>query len=107
MTSLIDVMAWKYGGKFRFRVSEEYESLVWEDDESFKPTKEQVDLDTLAYNEYYKTIYHKNLRLGEYPRINDLVVALWERIVENRPEASETIQTKRMLIKEKYPKNQS
>lgn len=43
-------------------------------------------------------------RAAEYPTTDALVVALWERIVEGRPEASEAIQKQREAIKAKYPK---
>jgi len=43
-------------------------------------------------------------RSREYPRIDALVVALWERIVEGRTATSDSIQAKRAEIKAKYPK---
>lgn len=46
-------------------------------------------------------------RQKEYPRTDELVVALWERLVEGRPEASEALQAKREAIKQKYPKPES
>ena len=33
-----------------------------------------------------------------------LIVALWEQIVENRPEAAQTLQAKRTAVKAKHPK---
>jgi hypothetical protein len=43
-------------------------------------------------------------RAKEYPSADALIVALWERIVEGRPEASVAIQAQRAAIKAKYPK---
>ena len=48
----------------------------------------------------------KPSRESEYPSIHDLVIAMWEHFVENKP-AEETInivQDKRLKVKEKYPK---
>ncbi|MFA5803659.1 MAG: hypothetical protein WC879_03355 [Melioribacteraceae bacterium] len=36
--------------------------------------------------------------------IDEMVIAIWERIVENRPEASNLIQQKREIVKLKIPK---
>ena len=44
------------------------------------------------------------LRRAEFPSEHDLIVALWEKVVEDRPEASDILQAKRVATKEKYPK---
>ena len=43
-------------------------------------------------------------RQAEYPTTLELIVALWEDFIENRPEASKELQLKRLAIKKKYPK---
>ena len=43
-------------------------------------------------------------RLSEYLSIQDLTVALWEQIIENRPDSATAIQLIRTQIKKKYPK---
>lgn len=35
---------------------------------------------------------------------NALAVALWEKLIENKPEAADAIQVKRQAIKERIPK---
>ena len=45
-------------------------------------------------------------RAAEYPSLSELNVALWEKVVENRPEASEVLEARRQEIKAKYPKPQ-
>lgn len=47
---------------------------------------------------------YAELRAKEYPATDALVIALWERIVEGRPEASEALQAQRAATKAKYPK---
>lgn len=44
------------------------------------------------------------LREKEMPSEHDLIVALWEHVVENRPEEKDKLQTQRVTIKQKYPK---
>ena len=43
-------------------------------------------------------------RAAEYPSLSELNVALWEQVVENRPEAAQALEVKRQEIKAKYPK---
>ncbi|MDV7397782.1 hypothetical protein RZS08_40655, partial [Arthrospira platensis SPKY1] len=43
-------------------------------------------------------------RLAEYPSHQDMIVALWEKVVEGREESASEIQAKRVEIKQKYPK---
>ena len=47
---------------------------------------------------------YADLRLSEYSSVSDLTVALWEDIVEGRPEARIALQKEREVIKLKYPK---
>lgn len=51
-----------------------------------------------------KAIAYKLNRQKEYPKIEELVVALWERIVEGRNEDSDTLEIKRKSVKIKHPK---
>ena len=43
-------------------------------------------------------------RKAEYPPINELVVALWEGVVEERMAAVTSLEGKRQAVKAKYPK---
>jgi len=45
-----------------------------------------------------------DLRRAEFPNEHDLIVALWELVVENRPESAEALQIKRLIVKERIPK---
>jgi hypothetical protein len=45
-----------------------------------------------------------SLRLRDYPTLDDLIVALWERIVEDRPEEAVKVQTAREVVKARFPK---
>ena len=47
--------------------------------------------------------YARN-RQTEYPPINELVVALWEGVVEERMAAVTSLEGKRQAVKAKYPK---
>ena len=43
-------------------------------------------------------------RQAEYPSMDELVVALWEAVIEERMASSIDLQGKRTAIKDKYPK---
>lgn len=47
---------------------------------------------------------YKQLREKEYPSIENLIVALWEYIVEGDPTEKEILQAKRLLVKQRHPK---
>jgi len=47
---------------------------------------------------------YDQLRRNEYPSINDLIVALWENVVEERASAVVSLESKRQAVKSKYPK---
>jgi len=61
--------------------------------------QEELDVDAeLAATKYIRS------RQAEYPSINELVVALWEQIIEGRPESAAILQAKREAVKIKYSK---
>ena len=43
-------------------------------------------------------------RKAEYPSMDEIVVALWEAVIEERMASSIDLQGKRTAVKEKYPK---
>src|ERR1700759_3376148 len=102
MSDLISAMAWKYPG-IEFGCGETYESLIW-NDASQKPTKSDVDQVLIDYSIYKANTEYRVNRLMEYPEIAELVVALWEMLIESRPESAQAIQILRAQIKQKHPK---
>ena len=54
--------------------------------------------------EYDAQEYARN-RQAEYPSINDLIVALWENVVEERAASVIELEAKRQDVKTKYPKS--
>ena len=53
--------------------------------------------------EYDSQAYARN-RQAEYPSIDELVVAMWEGVVEERMASVTTLEGLRQAIKTKYPK---
>lgn len=73
-------------------------------------TTEEVDgevyerITTEAVPEPEDTRTYAEKRAAEYPSLSELNVALWEKVVEGRPESSEALEAKRQEVKAKYPK---
>ena len=44
------------------------------------------------------------LRQRNYPSLDDLIVALWEQVVEDRSETADEVQTAREVVKARFPK---
>ena len=51
--------------------------------------------------EDYDYVYERS---KVYPVLNDLIVALWEQVVEDRPEAATALEVDRQAVKERFPK---
>jgi hypothetical protein len=45
-----------------------------------------------------------SLRLRDYPNVNDLIIALWEKVVEDRPDTATALEVERQAVKAKFPK---
>ena len=51
----------------------------------------------------YKNLYAAK-RAEEYPSTDELIIALWEKTVEDRTDSADAIETLRQAVKSKYPK---
>tara|TARA_Y100000004_G_C8827304_1_gene374576 strand:+ start:32 stop:490 length:459 start_codon:yes stop_codon:yes gene_type:complete len=67
------------------------------DSEECQKEVEKLKKENLSYREKRK---------GEYPPVEELVVALWEHLVENKSkkDSIDIVQEKRLLVKKKFPK---
>ena len=68
---------------------------------SQEPRPTQADVDA-AYAEWINDYARK--RKEEYPSVDELIVALWEGVVEERMAAVTKLEAKRQAVKLKYPK---
>lgn len=53
--------------------------------------------------EYEATTKYMDDRRAEMPPVEDLIVALWEQVIEGRPQMATKLQMQRAAIKAKYP----
>jgi hypothetical protein len=68
-----------------------------------KPTQEWLEAELKRQQDAYDNDYARK-RLEEYPSVDELVVALWEGVVEERMQAVTQVEIKRQAVKAKYPK---
>jgi hypothetical protein len=62
------------------------------------------DGSSFSFVEPEDTRTYADKRKAEYPSIDELVVALWEGVVEERMAAVTSLEGKRQAVKTKYPK---
>ena len=73
--------------------------LVWK---SGSPQPSVSDCEA-AHAQWVARQYSRD-RKAEYPSIDDLIVALWENVVEERASAVVSLEADRQAVKTKYPK---
>ena len=77
--------------------------VIWHDGNPNGITAEQITAKQAELQTAYDNDYARK-RLEEYPSINELTVALWEGVVEERMAAVTSLEGKRQAVKAKYPK---
>ena len=80
-----------------------YENLIIHHSDKEKPSKEWLETELKSQQDAYDND-HARKRKEEYPSIDELVVALWEGVVEERMAAVTSLEAKRQAVKLKYPK---
>ena len=69
-----------------------------------KPTKDSLESELSRLQADYDGREYARNRQAEYPSVNELIVALWEGVVEERMAAVTQLEAKRQAVKLKYPK---
>jgi len=69
-----------------------------------QPTQSEIDAEIARLQAEYDAVQYQRDRKAEYPPMDEIVVALWEAVIEERMASSIDLQGKRTAVKEKYPK---
>ena len=69
-----------------------------------QPTQAELEAAWVEWQEADNAQEYARNRQAEYPSINDLIVALWENVVEERASAVISLEADRQAVKTKYPK---
>ena len=76
----------------------------WLSPEINQPTQSEIDAEVARLQSEYDAVQYQRDRKAEYPPMDEIVVALWEAVIEERMASSIDLQSKRTAVKEKYPK---
>ncbi|MAT87030.1 MAG: hypothetical protein CL532_00555 [Aestuariivita sp.] len=77
---------------------------LWLSPDIGQPTQAEIDTEITRLQAEYDAQAYARSRKAEYPTTDELVVALWEAVIEERMASSIELQGKRTAIKEKHPK---
>jgi len=77
--------------------------ITW-NDETQQPTEEEINAEILRLQAEHDAQEYARDRQAEYPSINELVVALWENVVEERAASVIELEGLRQAVKTKHPK---
>lgn len=80
------------------------DNIEWLSEDVERPSNAAIIAKVRELHEERVANLYQEKRLREYPSTDELIVAMWESNVENRPEALLDLQEKRQAVKEKYPK---
>ena len=69
-----------------------------------KPTTADIEVAHAEWQSEYDAQEYARNRKAEYPSIDELIVALWEGVAEERMAAVTSLEGKRQVVKAKYPK---
>ena len=78
--------------------------IEWFDDEQTQPTQAEIDAERERLQAEYDSQAYARNRKAEYPTTDELVVALWEAVIEERMASVTRLEGLRQAIKQKYAK---
>ena len=81
------------------------DTLEWLDENVTAPTQDEIDTEIARLQAEYDSQAYARNRQAEYPSIDELVVALWEGVVEERMASVTKLEGLRQAVKTKYPKD--
>lgn len=70
-----------------------------------KPSESEIKTAHAEWQAEQDATQYKRDRQAEYPSINELVVAMWEGVVEERMASVTKLEGMRQAVKTKYPKD--
>ena len=80
------------------------DTLEWLDENVTAPTQTEIDAEVARLQAEYDSQEYARNRQAEYPSVTELIVALWENVVEERAASVISLEATRQAIKAKYPK---
>ena len=75
----------------------------WNSDQA-QPSVDDIEAAHAEWQSEQDSTQYQRDRKAEYPSMDEIVVALWEAVIEERMASSIDLQGKRTAVKDKYPK---
>ncbi len=69
-----------------------------------EPTEEQIQAKLAELQTEYDSKSYARSRQQNYPNEHDLLIALWEKVIEGRSESADALEVKRQEVKIANPK---
>ena len=70
-----------------------------------QPTEAEIETAHTEWQAEYDSQEYARNRQAEYPSTDELIVALWENVIEERAASVIELEAKRQDVKTKYPKS--
>lgn len=87
-----------------FSSGENIDRIRWHDGNPLNITKEQIQAKIVELQSEFDAQAYARTRQQNYPNTDDLIVALWEKVMEGRSESADALEVKRQEIKTANPK---
>jgi hypothetical protein len=85
-------------------VSDGEKVTKWLSPDITQPTQSEIDAEVARLQAEHNATQYQRDRQAEYPSIDELVVAMWEGVVEERMASVTALEGLRQAVKTKYPK---
>lgn len=89
------------GSSFEINGEELYENIIWKDLDNNLPSREEVNKTIMLL---HRRSAYSFCRERDYPKEKELLIALWELVIEQRTASADQVQLIRESIKQRYPK---
>jgi len=76
----------------------------WNSKERSQPSESEIETADAEWQAEQDATQYQRDRQAEYPSIDELIVALWEGVVEERMASVTALEADRQAVKTKYPK---
>jgi|7_EtaG_2_1085326.scaffolds.fasta_scaffold59575_2 hypothetical protein len=80
--------------------------LEWLDSKQPEPSQDEINTEIERQKKEFTDNQYQRDRLKKYPNTDDLIVALWEKVIEGRSESSDALEVKRQEVKTANPKSE-
>jgi len=77
---------------------------AWKSTDIPQPSQEEIDAEVIRLQAEHDAQAYARNRQAEYPSIDQLTVALWEGVVEERMASVTRLEGLRQAVKTRYPK---